>query len=146
MLSIMIISHGPLSKALADTAAMVLGPQEHLLAVGLYEHESPEDLKRKITEAIGSIPDSSELLIFSDIQSGTPFNTAALLSREHVFEHISGVNLPLLVEALTLRNYLSAGELKERLIASAPTTIMDVNRLLGLHPSICDYGCDQCPD
>lgn len=132
MLSIIILSHGPLAKVLADTAAMVLGPQELLLAVGLYENESPADLKQKLIEAITSLPAQSELLIFSDIQSGTPFNTAALLSREHVFEHISGVNLPLLVEALTLRNYLSAGELKEKLIASAPATVIDVNSLLGL--------------
>lgn len=131
MLSIMIVSHGSFAKALADTAAMVLGPQEQLIAAGLSENEGPEDLARTLKKAIESVPDPSELFIFTDIVSGTPFNTIAALSRSYPFRHISGVNLPLLVEALTLRNYLTAEELNDKLMASAPTTIVDVNKLLG---------------
>lgn len=129
MLSIIIVSHGNLSKALSETAEMVLGKQENLSYVGMQPEDSPEILRRKIIKAIHSYPDTP-LCIFTDILAGTPFNMVAMLSKEFEFLHISGVNLPVLVEALISRNHVTLDEFKQTIMARATNTIVDVSTFL----------------
>lgn len=130
MISILIISHGTFAEALKETAEMVLGKQDHLSALGLKPDDSPEVLKEQIVRLLSEVPKGQEVCIFTDILSGTPFNTVVALTKEYSFAHLSGVNLPLLVEALVSRNERSAGSLTEHLMQSAPKTIIDVNKLL----------------
>jgi len=129
MLSIIIVSHGNLSKALVETAEMVLGEQKNLSYVGMQPNDSPEILKGKILKVIHTYPDTP-LCIFTDILAGTPFNTVAMLSRDFEFLHISGVNLPVLVEALISRNNAKTEDFRQSIMAHAANTIIDVNTLL----------------
>lgn len=129
MLSIIIVSHGNLSKALVETAEMVLGKQENLSYVGMQPEDSPEILRGKIIKAIHAYPDMP-ICLFTDILAGTPFNTAAMLSKEFEFLHISGINLPILVEALISRNHVALDEFKQAIMAHATNTIVDVSAFL----------------
>ena len=44
------------------------------------------------------------MLLFTDLFFGTPFNLLVDLSQRVRFSHITGVNLPMLVEALSYRH------------------------------------------
>ncbi len=129
IISIIVVSHSALAEALVKAAEMILGKQEELFAVGLDECDSPDSLKTKILELLNNIPETSEILVFTDIQSGTPFNIVALLSQKYKFSHISGVNLPLLLEACTSRNYLSLEDLSKNLMEMSSQSIINVNEL-----------------
>lgn len=129
MISIIIVAHNVLAQALISSAEMILGKQENLFAIDLNESDSPDLLKDKIIKVLNNIPDTSEILVFTDIPSGTPFNTTVMLSKEYKFMHISGVNLPLLLEACTSREYLSLDELSKNLMNMSTESIVNVNDL-----------------
>jgi len=129
MISVIIVAHNVLAQALISSAEMILGKQENLFAIDLNESDSPDLLKDKIIKVLNNIPDTSEILVFTDIPSGTPFNTTVMLSKEYKFMHISGVNLPLLLEACTSREYLSLDELSKNLMNMSTESIVNVNDL-----------------
>ena len=67
-----------------ETARMILGPQEQAVAVGLTADESPDQLRSELVRAMESFQ-GTELLVLTDITSGTPFNTVVALSGQHQF-------------------------------------------------------------
>ncbi len=47
MFEIILISHGPLSKAMLETAQMIVGEQEHVTCFGLYLGDSVDLFREK---------------------------------------------------------------------------------------------------
>lgn len=132
MTAILLVSHGSYSKAMLETAEMILGPQDHAAAIGLSPNESPEELKQKLREVMDSL-EGMDLLVLTDVTSGTPFNTVMSLSRTYTFRHMTGVNLPLLIDALISRMGVPLEELVCGLKKNAAGTFVDVDeRMKGL--------------
>ena len=130
MTTIFLVSHGGIAAALVDGAQMIAGEQQNIRTFGLLPGESPDNLREQLREALEEEREN-EVLLFTDIRSGTPFNAAVSLMEEYGFRHISGVNLALLLEALMGREEMGLGELCDSLMQMSPMTILDVNSLLG---------------
>ncbi len=118
MIGIIIASHGNLASGILETSKMILGDVENLAAVGIYPNEGPEDLRNKILEAAKSFDNQDEVLVLVDIWSGTPFNQANSLVTEYPnWAIVTGVNLPLLAEAIDVRDDVStAHELASKIL------------------------------
>lgn len=129
MVRIVIVSHGGLAAALLDSAEMILGTQPGVKAIGLFPGDSPESFQEKIRQALEEFG-GEEILLFSDIRSGTPFNAAGTLMQTYRFRHISGVTLGMLLEALSQREGTGADALGDEIMGIAAATILDVNTLL----------------
>ncbi len=130
MTCILIVSHGPLAKGLLKSAEMIAGKQgKDVAAVCLAQDQCPEDLRTVIVNYLDQW-DNAEILVFTDLISGTPFNVVGSLMRGYGIRHISGVNLGLLLEALLLRDSFSVNELSKHLIEVFPETVIDVNALM----------------
>lgn len=130
MIAILLVSHGTYATAMLDTARMILGPQEQAVAVGLTADESPDQLRAELVRAMESFQ-GTELLVLTDITSGTPFNTVVALSGQYPFRHLTGVNLPLLIETLICRQFVPMEELIKSLLEKAPDTFVDVDGKFG---------------
>ena len=130
MIAILLVSHGTYATAMLDTARMILGPQEQAVAVGLTADESPDQLRTELIRAMESFQ-GTELLVLTDITSGTPFNTVVALSGQYQFRHLTGVNLPLLIETLICRQFVPMEELVKSLLVKAPDTFVDVDGKFG---------------
>jgi len=137
MTAILLVSHGTYSKAMLETAEMILGPQSQAAAVGLTPSQSPDDLKTEIRRAIECLS-GPDLLILTDVSSGTPANTIMALSREYSFRHLTGINLPLLIEALISRQFVSIEDLASTLMQNAASTFVDVDEMM--------YGTQEAGD
>jgi len=130
MTHILIVSHGPLAKGMLKSAEMIAGKQDKdVAAVCLTQDQSPEDLQAIIEGYLNQWADA-ETLVFTDLISGTPFNVVGSLMRTYGIQHISGVNLGLLLDAVMLRNSFSAKEMAKHLIEVFPETVIDVNALM----------------
>ncbi|WP_064590996.1 mannose/fructose/sorbose PTS transporter subunit IIA [Streptobacillus moniliformis] len=118
MIGIIIASHGNLASGILETSKMILGDVENLVAVGIYPNEGPEDLKNKIVEAAKSFDNQNEVLVLVDIWSGSPFNQANALMAEYPnWAIVTGVNLPLLAEAIDVRDDVTtAHELASKIL------------------------------
>ena len=130
MIAILLVSHGTYATAMLDTAQMILGLQEQAVAVGLTAAESPDQLRAELVRAMESFQ-GTELLVLTDITSGTPFNTVVALSGQYQFRHLTGVNLPLLIETLICRQFVPMEELVKSLLEKAPDTFVDVDGNFG---------------
>jgi len=105
MVGIILASHGEFAKGILQSGSMIFGEQENVKAVTLMPSEGPDDVKRKIVEAIETFEQQDEVLFLVDLWGGTPFNQANTLFEEHKdnWAIVSGLNLPMLIEAYALR-------------------------------------------
>ena len=105
MVGIIIASHGDFANGIYQSSQMIFGQQENIKTCTLMPNEGPEDIKAKMLEAIDSFEDKEQILFLCDLWSGTPFNQANGLIEGHEdsWAIVTGMNLPMLVEALGAR-------------------------------------------
>lgn len=113
MVGIVIVSHGSLAEGLKNSAEMLFGVKENVKSVTLQPSDGPDDLRARILESINQIADE-QVLLMVDLWGGTPFNQSSLILEENPsnIAIITGVNLPMLLEAYGAADYCeSANEL-----------------------------------
>ena len=98
------MTHGSLGEALIQCACHVMNRRPpQLLQLGMAVQDDPLDalpLARRLLE----LTDSGQgVLILTDILGATPANTAAKLLEAGRIEGVAGVNLPMLLRAITYR-------------------------------------------
>ena len=104
MIGILIITHGTLGEALVQCLGHVMNRRPaQLMQLGISGQDDPLDvlpLARRLVELVDS---GDGVLILTDILGATPANTAARLLEPGRVEGIAGVNVPMLLRALTYR-------------------------------------------
>ena len=129
-MKVIVVSHGSYARGLVDTVQMIAGKQEDLEAFGLEPEESVDTLKEKIRQSIEQASQEEEILILTDIFYGSPFNTVISLMPEYDFYHVTGINLPLIMEVFMGRiSGKHAEEICKELLKAAPDTVRDVREL-----------------
>lgn len=120
MIGLLLVTHGELADALISSAKLIMGETEHIDSVGLYHGDNIDALTDKVIEKIKVLNQSggSEgVMILTDLFGGSPSNAAAraihTLKGEVSTECVTGVNLPMLLEAATSRNGKSLIALKD---------------------------------
>ena len=129
-MKVIVVSHGSYARGLVDTVQMIAGKQEDLEAFGLESEESVDTLKEKIRQSIDQASQEEEILILTDIFYGSPFNTVISLMPEYDLYHVTGINLPLMMEVIMGRiSGKHAEEICKELLKAAPDTVRDVREL-----------------
>ena len=125
MVGIIIASHGEFAAGIKQSGSMIFGEQEKVESVVFMPSEGPDDLQRKLQEAIAKV-DSEEILFLVDLWGGSPFNQANKLFEEAPKHRaiVAGLNLPMLIEAYASR--FSMNTAHEIAQAIAPTAIEGV--------------------
>ncbi len=124
MTGILVVTHANLGSALIETLEFILGKeQEKLLPISIDIKEDPDSLRKKIKQAISKVRSDNGVLIFTDMFGGTPSNLAYSFLEEGKVEVISGVNLPLLLKAVTSRKKMDMESLTTSLIAHGKRSI-----------------------
>lgn len=126
MVNIILSAHGEFATSLLKSAEMITGPLQGITAISFYPNEGMEDLSRKIKTAIEEYG-SNELLIITDLKGGTPCNVSFLLSKQHNFTLLCGLNLPILLEASFLKDVeTSSSILCDKLLEVGSTSIQRI--------------------
>ena len=104
MIGILIVAHGAFGEALIHSASHVLGKRPlRVRQVGVTVHDDPEAILPQATDLVRQLNDGQGVLVLTDIYGATPGNIALKLLVPGSVEGISGVNLPMLIRALTYR-------------------------------------------
>ena len=105
MVGILIVAHGAFGEALIHCASHVLGKRPpQVLQLGVGVHDDPESLLPLARELVRQLDQGQGVLVLSDILGATPCNIATRVLVPGKVEGVSGVNLPMLVRALTYRD------------------------------------------
>ncbi|MCF6464950.1 PTS sugar transporter subunit IIA [Clostridium sp. Cult2] len=130
MIGILIVTHGKFGQELLESAELIVGELDKAHSIGLFPNESIDDFKYNIIESIKAMDNGKGVLVFADLYGGTPSNSIALNldlnGYEINIECITGVNLPMLLEALTMRNNLNLSALKSHCIEAGIDGIKDL--------------------
>ena len=122
MVGIILATHGDFATGILQSASMIFGEQPNVAAVTLQPNEGPDDVRRKMEEAVASFEDPDQVLILVDLWGGTPFNQSnGLISgHEDTWAIVAGLNLPMLIDAYASRMMMdTAHELAVQISGSA---------------------------
>ncbi|PIE71633.1 MAG: PTS fructose transporter subunit IIA [Deltaproteobacteria bacterium] len=102
MIGILVVTHGGLGKSLIETAKLILGTMpENVKPVCIDLTSSVDDLHARLASEIKHINTGHGVLLLTDMFGGTPSNLSYSLLDEGKVEVISGVNLPVLLKAIS---------------------------------------------
>ena len=104
MIGIVIVTHSQLGDALIEATEFIIGEKpDALVSISIDLKESAEVLRKKIAEGIKKVRSEEGVLILTDMFGGTPSNLSYSFLEEGHIEVISGVNLPILIQAVNIR-------------------------------------------
>lgn len=110
MTNILIVTHGLFGKELKKSTELITGPIRDCLALSLNRDDSIDGLESKINEYLNNT--EGDTIVFVDLIGGSPFNVSTLcLKKRKDFKLVSGVNLPMLLECVMMRDNLTISEL-----------------------------------
>ena len=104
MIGILLITHGSFGEALVQNACHVLNKRPvQLSQLGVVAQDDPLDLLPLARRMVDLVDNGKGVLLLTDIFGATPSNLALKLLEPGRVEGLTGVNLPMLVRALTYR-------------------------------------------
>ena len=132
MIGILIVTHGHFSDSLLESASMFVSDTTTLVrTIAFLPGQGVEDLTASVRTALRDLSRSDGILALVDLPGGSPARAVgALLSETERLELVSGVNLPMIVEVLMLRETMTLSELAEYALTSGTEGIVDVGKLL----------------
>lgn len=104
MIGLFLITHGTYGESLVQNAIHVLNRRPaQLVAFGVAAQDSPLDLLPEARRLLAALDSGEGVVILTDIYGASPANLAAKLLEPGRVEGLAGVNLPMLLRALTYR-------------------------------------------
>ena len=113
MVGILIAAHGDFAAGLMSAVELILGKQEKVETIGLHHGDGFEEFGGKVERALEELDDGDGVIAFVDILGGTPSNTIFKCLQKKQFKAFAGVNMPMVVQAVTMREVMSEGEVYE---------------------------------
>jgi len=124
MTGILLVTHANLGKTLIETIEFILGKsQDNLSCVSINIQEDPDTLRKKIKKGISKVTSDNGVIILTDMFGGTPSNLSYSFLEEGKVEVISGVNLPILLKAVTARSKMDMESLTVSLVEHGKKSI-----------------------
>ncbi len=136
MIGILIVAHGRLGESLIDCATHVMGQRPEAMAAVDVTSQTQQLMLEQSRRWIGELDQGDGVLLLSDIYGATPCNTMCRLIEPGRVEGIAGVNLPMLMRAITYRR-LPLAEVVEKAVSGGREGVLYIN------PELCDAtaGC-----
>ena len=107
MIGVVVVTHGQLATELVNAAETIVGDLPHFAAVSIGWHEDVQDARDAIAAAITRVAQPAGVLIATDMFGGTPSNLGITFLEEDKVEIVTGVNLPMLIKAASLKDAAS---------------------------------------
>ncbi|MBK6400898.1 MAG: PTS fructose transporter subunit IIA [Rhodocyclaceae bacterium] len=105
MIGIFLVTHATYGESLIQCACHVLNKRPPQIAqIGIAAQDDPLDALPMAQQLLRLVDSGKGVLIMTDIFGATPANLATKLLKPGRVEGIAGVNLPMLVRALTYRD------------------------------------------
>ena len=107
MIGILVVGHGKVPSGLRDAIRLIAGDQKELYIVDFTSEITTKEYEEKVGKCLDDLETRCEgILVFADMAGGTPYTIVKKLSQKHdKITIITGVNLPMLLEVVTIREF-----------------------------------------
>lgn len=121
---ILLVSHGTMAPGLHNALKMLAGEDhEDILSTSLENGMSSSTYAENVRKCISGITKEDEIILFGDLVGGSPLTTAAnVISEENLLDRtvmIGGMNLPLTLSAVLMKDTMETKDLIEMLLSEA---------------------------
>ncbi|MDY3052455.1 MAG: PTS sugar transporter subunit IIA [Ndongobacter sp.] len=128
MVGIVVLSHGSLAEGLCSAAELIFGGREQCDSLGLFEGEDFALFTERVRGEIERLDRGDGVLVLVDLYGASPYNAVAKLlpqleEKGHSVQMLTGANLPMLLEAQTLRESRTLPQLTQALLSTAREAI-----------------------
>lgn len=129
-MELLLVSHRGIASGMKAAVSMVMGPvADQITAMELTEEEGIQRFAERLEAYLTAwLTEGKKGLVFADLRGGTPYNQAELLLDKHGLKGrakvISGMNLPMVVDAALRDMDVCSGEELDSLVQSARDGIM----------------------
>lgn len=117
MIGVLILTHGELATGYLSALKLITGEAENIDTLGLYHETSIEDYKDEAAKKMLELEQGEGVLVFCDIFGASPYNVTAqnyqVLKDKVNYRAITGVNLPMVIEAVCSRETMGLDELAQ---------------------------------
>lgn len=131
---IVVITHGNLANALVETSKLIIGDECEIDTLGLFLGDNPEEFRISVSNLIDKNLTEEGLLVFSDLYGGTPANSIMLKMNElkspDKLMCFVGVNLPILLEAISLSRFMKIDEVSTHIEDISAGSIRNITNLI----------------
>ncbi len=105
MIGILLVAHGEIGAALYNSASKILGKEpEDIGYISINSNDDINHYEKIIQEKLINLDGGEGVLVMSDMYGATPTNILKKLNQSKKFDVIAGLNLPMLMQALTNRD------------------------------------------
>lgn len=130
MKKFIIASHGNLAQELKNSVQMIMGDAYEMEAVCMDSERTMESIKEEISEKLSDEDTSAEYIILTDVLGGSIANLCAEFTNSSNVHVITGFNLSLVLEMISLKDAMSTNDLIDHCVHQAKNGIVYVNELL----------------
>ena len=130
MIGLVIVTHGGLANEFRAALEHVVGEQHQLEAICIGPDDDMEKRREDIAVATKDVDSGDGVILLTDMFGGTPSNLAMSLLDHGRVEVIAGVNLPMLIKLVGVREKMSLEEAVEAAQDSARKYISVASKVL----------------
>lgn len=123
MIGILILTHGAFGEDMLKTACGIMHESEKIAALNLSRRLDFPTLRKRVSDTITELKAEGGVLVLIDAYGGTSYNTTLPLMNTHPIALVTGVNLPMVLSALTNRHRMNRDELARKVSEDAKKTI-----------------------
>jgi len=137
MVGVVMVAHCNLALEFVAVLESIVGKVEQCKTIAFEQGFSPDAVHKKISTAVKKVNSGDGVLILTDMFGGTPSNISLSFLEENAVEVLTGMNLPMLIRLITLREKnLPLSELASDLQSYGKRNICIASELLKHHSGI----------
>ncbi|MGB4439210.1 MAG: PTS mannose transporter subunit IIAB [Sedimentibacter sp.] len=126
MINILLVTHGDFGKELLKSSELIIGKMEDAESISFHQGESFEELLNQVESTVAKLS-KDDLIVFTDMYGGSPYNAVARTMKNRNFYHITGINFPLFIDIAVSRDSYTMEEVAEKIIKNGKKSIVFVN-------------------
>ncbi|MCI1634016.1 MAG: PTS fructose transporter subunit IIA [Liquorilactobacillus nagelii] len=127
---LLLVSHGEFSQGLKSSLAMFAADKvEEVVAVGLKNGESVEQLADRFKQQLAELGTGNSFVVLGDIIGGSPLTTVCnVLAQADILKQtivLGGMNLPMALNAVMLKDTLSGADFVKAVLSEAQSSLKE---------------------
>ncbi len=104
MIGVVLVSHANIAKEMVNVIQHIVGPQDNIIAISIFPDDNIEKKRIEILESVKKVDKGKGVIVLTDMFGGTPSNLAISVMENERIEVVAGVNLPMLIKMMSLRD------------------------------------------
>lgn len=110
MIPLIVVTHGNLAKEFVKALEHVVGKQDQIFPFCIHSEDAIDKKRKELLKLVKNQESDKGVIILTDMFGGTPSNLAISLLDLGNIEVVAGVNLPMLIKLVSLRDKVSLKE------------------------------------